>query len=362
MNRVQPLPGPRRRARRRYDDTSGQHAYDVAKDSVTIGRGGIAYPVDIRIASSADVSREHARIRRDPQTGRFYLIDLSSLGTTLNGRHVPRGYDEVDGTKRENGVETSLPDTARIGLADTVFLDFEGAGLMTLLLLARFVFLVVLAAVVAGRCGCRPERAMTRHADASRRSTAAGATDPGLQREVNEDRFHVDVARGLFIVVDGVGGQAAGGKAADVALAMLRERLERETGPVAERVREAITVANNEIHRLAATGLNGTAWRACSPSRSSRTRRRDDRPRRRHAAVQAPRRRHREDHARSFAGRRARGRATRSRSSRRCGIRGATRSIATWARSRTSRTIPNSSTLHEIRSSPTRRCCCAATA
>lgn len=82
---------------------------------------------------------------------------------------------------------------------------------------------------------------------------AAGATDPGLQREVNEDRVHVDESRGLFIVIDGVGGQAAGGKAADVALCMLRERLERETGPVRERVREAIAVANNEIHRLAST-------------------------------------------------------------------------------------------------------------
>jgi len=82
---------------------------------------------------------------------------------------------------------------------------------------------------------------------------AAGATDAGLQREVNEDRFHVDESRGLFIVIDGVGGQAAGGKAADVALCMLRERLERETGPLGERVREAITVANNEIHRLAST-------------------------------------------------------------------------------------------------------------
>lgn len=82
---------------------------------------------------------------------------------------------------------------------------------------------------------------------------AAGTTDAGLEREVNEDRFHVDEARGLFIVIDGVGGQAAGGKAADVALCMLRERLERETGPVHERVREAIAVANNEIHRLAST-------------------------------------------------------------------------------------------------------------
>jgi len=82
---------------------------------------------------------------------------------------------------------------------------------------------------------------------------AAGQTDPGRRRNVNEDRFHCDVARGLFIVIDGVGGQAAGGKAADVALSMLRTRLERETGSPAERIQEAITIANNEIYLLAGT-------------------------------------------------------------------------------------------------------------
>jgi len=82
---------------------------------------------------------------------------------------------------------------------------------------------------------------------------AAGQTDTGRQRDVNEDRFYCDAARGLFIVIDGVGGQAAGGKAADVALSTLRKRLEREMGPVAQRVREAITNANNEIYRLAGT-------------------------------------------------------------------------------------------------------------
>jgi hypothetical protein len=106
-----------------YDDNAGHHSYDI-KNSVTVGRGGIAYPVDIKIVSSTDVSREHARIRRDPQTGDFFLIDLSTLGTTLNGRHVPRGYDEAGGARRENGAETLLPDEARIGLADTVYLNF----------------------------------------------------------------------------------------------------------------------------------------------------------------------------------------------------------------------------------------------
>jgi hypothetical protein len=108
-----------------YDDESGHHVYDVTKDCFTIGRGGIAHPVDVRIVSSTDVSREHARIRRDAASDRLFLADLSTLGTTLNGRHVPKGFVDVDGTKRENGSETPLPDVATIGLAGTIFLDFR---------------------------------------------------------------------------------------------------------------------------------------------------------------------------------------------------------------------------------------------
>ena len=107
-----------------YEDQSGQHTYDITTDAVTIGRGGSTRPVDVKIVSSVDVSREHARIRRDPTTSQFFLTDLSTLGTTLNNRHVPRGYDDVDGARRETGVETPLPDRARIGLAETVFLEF----------------------------------------------------------------------------------------------------------------------------------------------------------------------------------------------------------------------------------------------
>ena len=123
--RTQPPPVSRPLATLVYDDQSGHHSYDVTVDSIVIGRGGATTPVDVKISSSVDVSREHARIRRDPATGQFFLIDLSTLGTTLNNRHVPRGYDEVDGVKRETGVETPVPDGARIGLAETVFLEFS---------------------------------------------------------------------------------------------------------------------------------------------------------------------------------------------------------------------------------------------
>ena len=53
------------------------------------------------------------------------------------------------------------------------------------------------------------------------------------------------------MVIDGVGGQAAGEKAAEAALRQMRARLERETGAPEERLREAITLANNEVFRLA---------------------------------------------------------------------------------------------------------------
>ncbi len=87
---------------------------------------------------------------------------------------------------------------------------------------------------------------------------AAGATDVGRQRLVNEDRFYVDAARGIFIVVDGLGGEAAGEWAAQTAVTVMAERLSRRTGPPADRLREAITIANNEIHRL---GSSRPEWR-----------------------------------------------------------------------------------------------------
>ena len=83
--------------------------------------------MDVRVDSSADVSREHLAIRRDP-SGRFFVSDLSMLGTTVNGKRLPKGYDEVDGVRKANGVEVPLPDASRIGLADTVFVDFEVLG------------------------------------------------------------------------------------------------------------------------------------------------------------------------------------------------------------------------------------------
>jgi serine/threonine protein phosphatase PrpC len=94
------------------------------------------------------------------------------------------------------------------------------------------------------------------------RLRSAAATDPGKRRKNNEDRYYVDPERGIYAVIDGVGGHAAGETAAGVAVDVISERLERQTGTPEERIREAITLANNEILRLSRTRQEWTGM-AC---------------------------------------------------------------------------------------------------
>ena len=87
---------------------------------------------------------------------------------------------------------------------------------------------------------------------------AAFRTDPGRVRTNNEDLPLVDQARGVYGVIDGVGGQAAGEMAAAIAHDVILQRLSRPLGTPAERVREAIAIANNEIFRRAS---DSPEWR-----------------------------------------------------------------------------------------------------
>src|SRR5579872_574321 len=88
------------------------------------------------------------------------------------------------------------------------------------------------------------------------------ATDPGLQRPTNEDRVYVDENAGIFLVVDGLGGHAAGETAAETAVQIIREQLAAGDWPVADQVRAAITAANNRIYELAVENPDWTGM-AC---------------------------------------------------------------------------------------------------
>jgi serine/threonine protein phosphatase PrpC len=78
---------------------------------------------------------------------------------------------------------------------------------------------------------------------------SAVRSDPGRVRTNNEDLPLVDTLRGVYGVIDGIGGHAAGEVAAAIAGDVILQRLTRPIGTPSERVREAIAIANNEIFR-----------------------------------------------------------------------------------------------------------------
>lgn len=80
---------------------------------------------------------------------------------------------------------------------------------------------------------------------------SAFCSDVGRVRGTNEDRVYVDDQAGVFAVADGVGGHAAGETAAEVALDVIRSALERTGGDLKDRIRNAITEANNAIFEMA---------------------------------------------------------------------------------------------------------------
>ena len=111
-----------------YEDELGSHTYAIDKNLVKVGRGSADHWVDLKLKSKKDVSREHVQIRRDPATGRFFIKDLSSLGTTLNGRRVPASIELVDGQEVDRNIEVPLEDKSRIGLAGVLSLDFKAVS------------------------------------------------------------------------------------------------------------------------------------------------------------------------------------------------------------------------------------------
>ena len=281
--------------------------------------GGAAYPVSMKIAASADVSREHARVRFDPGTAGYYLIPPSAPGTTVNGVRVPRGYDDAGGSKRENGVEFPLArwreDRAgghgvsdvprgrrrgrRRGVAVTALLYGRLFLLTTLVALAACFLWVHTARAIAPdsadddwpdgrwrhRCGpaARGQRGplprRRRPRPLHRRSTASAARRPAARPPTSRCRMLRDAARA-------------------------RDRPGRRSRPRGDHHREQRdpprwprSRPGMARHGVRAHGRGGRGRRA-TVGHVGDTR-----------LYKLAARRHREDHARSFAGRRARGRA-----------------------------------------------------
>jgi hypothetical protein len=113
-------------ARVRYRDSGMDKTFMMTSEEIVIGRGGKAVWVDLKLEGPADISREHCRIRRDPQTGTFFIRDLSQFGTTVNGAAIPNSVERVEGGEKvDRNREVLLPSPARIMLADVCTLEFE---------------------------------------------------------------------------------------------------------------------------------------------------------------------------------------------------------------------------------------------
>ncbi|MBF0497840.1 MAG: serine/threonine-protein phosphatase [Deltaproteobacteria bacterium] len=84
------------------------------------------------------------------------------------------------------------------------------------------------------------------------RITIAQATDVGVEREENQDYFawHKMAWGQLFVVTDGMGGEAGGRKAAEMANEVIKERCLDKKTSIPELLESAISEANSQIYDL----------------------------------------------------------------------------------------------------------------
>lgn len=77
--------------------------------------------------------------------------------------------------------------------------------------------------------------------------SGAAGSHPGRNRQKNEDRYELDPQAEFMLVVDGIGGSAAGDVAAGLAADAVRRRMRMDDAPADARVRDAILQANERI-------------------------------------------------------------------------------------------------------------------
>ena len=113
-------------ARLRYRDQRGEKVFAMTREEIVIGRGGKAVWVDLKLEGPPDISREHCRIRRDADTGNFFVKDLSQYGTAVNGTTIPTSIERSErGDRADRNIEVPLPSPAKITLADVLVIEFD---------------------------------------------------------------------------------------------------------------------------------------------------------------------------------------------------------------------------------------------
>lgn len=123
VDRESPRPAPGARAVLCYRDQGGAKSYEMTKRAIVIGRGGTGVWTDIHLAAGTDVSREHLRIREEE--GRYFLKDVSSLGTSIDGIPVPGSMVKSGNQLIDKDIWVALPAPCRISLAGVIEIEFS---------------------------------------------------------------------------------------------------------------------------------------------------------------------------------------------------------------------------------------------
>lgn len=109
-----------------FQTFEGNHSYQMTKEQIVIGRGGINSWVDLKIDTTKvhlaeQISREHLRLKYDQISSKFYIKDLSALGTKVDGKSIPKSLSE---DKKDKNIEIEIPSSCEIELADAVKIKF----------------------------------------------------------------------------------------------------------------------------------------------------------------------------------------------------------------------------------------------
>jgi hypothetical protein len=110
-----------------YQDERGNQAYEMTKDRIKIGRGAADTWVDLRLHTKQDISREHVQIRLDTESGKFFIKDLSTYGTSVDGKKLTPSMDRANGAETDLDIEMPLPSRAKISLAGVLTLQVRAA-------------------------------------------------------------------------------------------------------------------------------------------------------------------------------------------------------------------------------------------
>ncbi len=118
--RAASAPGPTL-ARLSFKDEDGPRTFTMTQPEIIVGRGGDGIHVDLQVNTLADVSRRHLLLRYHAEKNTFQVKDISSYGTTIDGRPVR----PESATDQAPSAWEPIPPETTIGLAGVLFIDFK---------------------------------------------------------------------------------------------------------------------------------------------------------------------------------------------------------------------------------------------